>query len=124
MSAPIANVYEYLSADQYVTAIVGNRIYSGKAEQTAQPPFVVWSLVSNVPQLQLAGRPTVDAQLMQVDAYSRDPAQARDLAFTCRDALESRDAVIGQGPRDFGVEDATGLARWSLEAAYIWRRVS
>lgn len=122
MSEPIANAYATLAADAVVAGIVADRIYAGKAEQTAQPPFVVWQLIANTPGLQLAGRPTYDAQLLQVDAYSRDPVEARSLAFACRDALEAH-AHVTRGPVDVPpADDVDGLQRWTLDVSYVWER--
>jgi hypothetical protein len=121
MSAPIADVHGILATEPAVTAIVGDRIYMAVAGQTAQAPFVVHQLVSNVAGLQLAGRPTYDAQMFQVDAYSTDQAEARTLAFAARDALEAV-SHVDRGPVDMGFDSVAKLHRWSLDAAFIWRR--
>jgi len=121
VSEPIANVQGILAADPAVLAIVADRIYMAQAEQTAAPPFVVHQLVSNVAGLPLAGRPSYDAQLFQVDAYSRDPVEAMNLAFACRDALEAV-THVDRGPLDMGLDQVSGLYRWTLDAAFIWSR--
>lgn len=121
MSDPVANVSGVLATEPAVAAIVADRIYMAKAGQTAAPPFVVYQMISNVAGLQLSGRPTYDAQMFQVDAYSRDPVEARTLAFACRDALEGV-AHVDRGPLDFGFEQLTKLHRWTLDAAFIWER--
>lgn len=123
MSAPIADVGGILKAESAVTAIVSDRIYMALAGQTAQAPFVVYQLISNVPGIQLSGRPTYDAQMFQVDAYSRDPVEARTLAFACRDALEAV-ARVDRGPVDMGFEQVSKLYRWTLDAAFIWSRAA
>jgi hypothetical protein len=121
MSEPIANVAGILATEPAVTAIVGDQIYMAQAGQTARAPFIVWQMVSNVAGLQLAGRPTYDAQLMQVDAYSADQVQAKNLAFAARDALEAV-SHVDRGPVDMGFDSVAKLHRWSLDAAFIWRR--
>ena len=121
MSDPIANVFGILNSEPAVTAIVADRIYMAQAEQTAQAPFVVWQMIANTPGIQLSGRPTYDAQLFQVDAYSTDPVEARTLAFACRDALEAV-AIVDRGPLDMGLEQVSGLQRWTLDVAFIWSR--
>jgi hypothetical protein len=121
VSEPIANVRGILNSEPAITAIVADRIYMAQAEQTAQAPFVVFQLIANTPGIQLAGRPTYDAQLMQVDAYSRDPVEARTLAFACREALEAV-AHVDRGPLDVGEDQVSGLHRWTLDAAFIWER--
>ena len=121
MSAPIANLQGILTTEPAVTAVVAGRIYMAQAEQTAAPPFVVHQLISNVAGLQLAGRPSYDAQLFQVDAYSRDPVEAMNLAFACRDALEAV-THVDRGPLDMGLDQVSGLSRWTLDVAFIWSR--
>lgn len=123
MSAPIANVQGILATEPAITAVVADRIYMAQAEQTAAPPFVVWQMISNVAGIQLSGRPTYDAQMFQVDAYSLDPVEARTLAFACRDALEVV-SHVDRGPLDMGFEQASKLHRWTLDAAFIWRRTA
>lgn len=123
MSDPIANVFGILNTEPAVTAIVADCIYMAQAEQTAQAPFVVWQMISNVAGLQLSGHPTYDAQLFQVDAYSTDPVEARTLAFACRDALEAV-AHVDRGPLDMGTDQVSGLHRWTLDAAFIWGRAA
>lgn len=118
---PIADVQGILTSEPAVTAIAGENICMTQKGQAAKPPFVAWICYSNVPQLVLGDRPPVDAQAFQVDCYSRDQDEAMRLAFACRDALEAV-ATVGRGPLDMGMEAASKLYRWTLDAAFIWKR--
>ena len=72
-----------------VTAIVGDRVSYVTRSQSLAAPAVLLTVVSTVPQNQLAGAPTLDQSRVQLDVYADSYTQARALATACRNALEA-----------------------------------
>lgn len=60
MSVRIPDVYGVLSGAPALTAIVGKRIYRTQADENAAAPYVVWSIVSAVPEINLSELPETD----------------------------------------------------------------
>lgn len=114
----IANVGDVLAG---VPGLSADRVYFNHAQQGAPAPFAVWQVIVNNPGLVLAGKPKHDAQLFQVDVYSRDPSEARRLAFAARDALEGH-AHVTRGPVPMGVDPVTELCRWQQDVSVMWMR--
>lgn len=109
-------VFRILKSAPAVTAFIGTnpcRCYdSGEAPQEPVPkdgeppparePFVVWLLVSGVPENNLSDPPPFDRQTVQIDCYHPDRKQIGLLADAVRDAMEAHvhmTQVIGL-PRD------------------------
>lgn len=111
-------VYAYLvgASPSAVTLLVGNRVYYVKAPQNVLRPYVVYTLISGVPQNQLDGTPGIENYRVQIDAYvdeTAGPDAAKALFKACRDELEwdNRAHCISENFIDF--EDDTKLYRAS-----------
>lgn len=82
MSNLVKRVREKLLANSAVSALVGTRIYPQVAPQGAGAPYLVLTVISDVPENTANGRVgelTRNARL-QVDAYSERYEQANELA--------------------------------------------
>jgi len=82
-------VFDILTAAPDVTTLVQTRVYgSGQAVQDTSKPYVVWSVPAGAPENTLSELPTVDRQVVQVDCYSKEEKQVKQLAIAVRNALE------------------------------------
>ena len=109
-------VQSTLTASAGVVAIAGTRISQTVAPQDQARPYIVWTLVSGVPQNSLSCRPEMDDMRTQIDCYSADQAQARELCRAARDAIEVV-ADIVMGPWN-SFEEETKLFRWSFDCEW------
>jgi hypothetical protein len=109
-------VRETLLAASAVTAIVAQRVYQQEAPQDAADPYVVWAVVSGVPGNNLSDTPEYDDQRIQIDCWSDNQAQARQLGEAVRDAIEAQTHIVF-GPWSDRDQD-TKLWRWSMDAEY------
>lgn len=112
----IPDVYATLSAASTVTAIVGARIYRTTAPQGETQPYVVWQLVTSVPENNLSNLPDMDDQRVQIDCYSLSQSQCRELGKAVRNAIEVVTHIVS-GPWEDHESD-TKLFRWSMDAEY------
>lgn len=111
------NVTELLLSSAAVVAIVGSAVFRDPAPQDHIGPYVVWFVVSAVPELNLAEVPGVDEQRIQIDCYSDSQPQAGLLAAAVRGIIETETHVL-LGPDELGVEPDTELYRWTMDAAF------
>jgi len=85
----LPQVYQALFNNGTVNAIVSNRIYRhGNAPQGVGKPYIVWSLISGVPENTLSETPNIDRLPIQVDCYHQTDVGIVDLAKAVRDAIE------------------------------------
>lgn len=112
----IPPVQATLTGSPDVVAIAGTRISQTVAPQDQARPYIVWTLISGVPQNNLSDRPERDDQRIQIDCYSADQSQARALCKAARDAIETETHIV-LGPWT-AFEDDTNLFRWSFDAEY------
>ena len=82
-----------LKDDSAVSALVGTRIYPELAEEGAQTPYVVYSVVSNTPIDTKDSAPVDEAQL-EVFSVADTYAAANDLADKVRTALSRQTKTI------------------------------
>jgi hypothetical protein len=82
-------VYATLKNNSTVFGIVGNRIYlHGEAIQNTDKPYVVWQLISGIPQNTMSENPNIDAYSIQVDCYHQSATGILNLAEAVRNALQ------------------------------------
>jgi|SRR5690625_765535 len=113
MADLMINVYQMLSANAAVAALVDDRIYMTQAPEDVDQPFIVWTMVSNVPYNTLACVPDSDQQRIQLDGYARDQEDARKLASAIMRALETKgNFVSGAIPMR---EPNTRLYRYTMD---------
>ena len=88
-----AAIYSMLKDDSAVAALVGTRIYPELAEEGAQTPYVVYSVVSNTPVDTKDSAPVDEAQL-EVFSVADTYAAANDLADKVRTALSRKSKTV------------------------------
>lgn len=104
-----------------------NEFVAGRVYQTVAPQdttkdasgvplrYIVWTLISNIANINLSDLPDDDSQRVQVDCYGPDQAGARILAERVRNTLEQSYDVIS-GPEAM-YEPDTRLFRWSMDVS-------
>ena len=112
----IPNIQDVLET---ALASITPRIYRTEADEKAVAPYVVWTIVSGVPENQLSGVPeTADARI-QVDTYSLSQSQSRQMCDLAQSAIEAADAAnVIFGPIESREPD-TKLWRWQFDAS-VW----
>lgn len=116
----IPNVDKILSDASAVTNIVSNRIYRTLALQPTTAPYIVWSIVSTIPENNLADLPELDDARIQIDCYSVSQPQARTLSNAAQAAIEAVTHVV-MGPIEF-FEPDTLLYRFTFDATFWTNR--
>lgn len=87
------NIYATLLEDNAVTSIIGSnpmRAYRhGSAPQDTSKPYIVYSIISGVPENNLSAVPNVDKYSIQVDCYHQTDSGVQSLTIAVRNSLES-----------------------------------
>lgn len=110
-------IYNILSADADVAAIVGTRIYPhGEAPQNVNRPYVTWLLVAGVPEQVLDGASETDRDTVQIDCWHQTGSGVVQLASAVRLAIEPHAYVTNLFLN--GRDRETGLYRFALELDY------
>lgn len=109
-------VQQVLAGSTALVAIVGTRIYQQVVPADETRPYVVWRLVSGVPENNLSEAPDIDDQRVQVDFYSSSPTQARQMCQAGRDAIEAATHIVFGPWKDYEVD--TKLHRWSFDCEW------
>jgi hypothetical protein len=113
-------IMETLAADGDVTALLGTnpvRCYPfGEAPQNGPYPYLVWQIITGLPENYLGQRPDIDAFSIQVDIYGSTAATVRAVALAVIDAIEPLAYVArwGQESRD----QATKVYRKSFDVSW------
>lgn len=118
----IKNVQAILEADTALTAILGDNIYMTVAPQGAEPPFIVWNVVSNAPYTSLGCPADSDQERIQLDSYSRDPSQSRQLAALVSQRIQKHGNIISGAVPSY--EQDTKLYRYSLDCSIFHKRAA
>lgn len=114
-----------LSAVDGITAIVSTRIYPNKAPQGALAPFIVYSIVSEIPENSLNGltATSTSESRVQLDCYSKRYLEAHQIALlveeTLSDINRSDFGAWKTNQRDL-YDDEAGLHRVSIDMS-VWR---
>lgn len=104
-------VVALLAADSAVVAIVGARMYPNVAPQGAAAPFLVYQVISDVPENSLADNsPRLSSIRLQVDCYSPRYLQAHALA----EAVEAK--LVAASTPDFSAWRDTTRDLFDAEA--------
>jgi hypothetical protein len=98
---------------------VQDRIYQTVVPEGAGRPYIVWFIVSAVPENQLSEDPEDDDQRVQVDCYSEQQPEARQIMQAAAEACETQGHIVF-GPWA-GFEEDTRLFRWSFDLE-IWNK--
>lgn len=87
-------IFDLLKNSSAVGAICGDRIYPEIAQQTAQTPFIIYTIQSANPSGTKTGTSTLDEVQFEVITFSEDYAQCMDLGTAARGALDRVGGVI------------------------------
>jgi hypothetical protein len=100
-----------------LTSITGCAVYRTQAIDGAVAPYVVWTIVSAVPENQISGAPETDNARIQVDTYSITQGQSRQMCDLAQAAIEATFANVIFGPTETREPD-TKLWRWSFDSSH------
>lgn len=81
-------VYEILTTNTQLTALVGTRVYPEMAPEEAQKPYLVYSILSIDPTDTKQASSTVDVSQLETYAVSEDYTKVMDVSEAARAALD------------------------------------
>jgi hypothetical protein len=105
-----------------LTSISGCAVYRTQAIEGAVAPYVVWTIVSAVPENQISGAPETDNARIQIDTYSKTQSQSRQMCDLAQAAVEDTSANVIFGPTETRETD-TKLWRWSFDSSWWNNRI-
>lgn len=118
-------IFGLLNAAAPVKALVGTapvRIYRpGSVPAGLTQPYVVWSIISGLPENTLSDLPTADRVTLQVDCYSNTEGGIVALATAVRNALEPAAHMTGI-PVDMRETEEPKLFRMALQFDWFLAR--
>ncbi len=98
-------IYEELTGDAGVSAIVGTKVFMGAAEQDPARPYVVFSQISSVHENHLTAAAPLARTVIQVDCYETKPGLVDTLAAAVIAALRRFNGTMGTGAATATVRD-------------------
>lgn len=98
--------YSILTADSPVNTAVSGRIFWDIAEQGTAAPYIILTLVSGVPDDELAGGSAFESLRCQVDCYATTKAAAIALGQLVRAAIEQHGYLSGFNPAPYERDSA------------------
>lgn len=114
-------VYKALHDWPAVAAIVGTRIYRDFAGDEPTAPYVVWSILSGVPDNHLSGPAPSDRYTVSVDVFAKTEQQSDELLVACRDAMEQQGHQV-LTIQSLGREKDAALWRYTFDADFFSNR--
>lgn len=119
-------IYGILTGDTGLRALVEERVYPDVLRQGAAVPAVVYTVISDVPQLVIGGaKPTMRRARVQVDCYALHLDEAQQVADAVAELLGSRSEVrftSSELDRETSYEDKTLYHRVRMDFS-TWRNV-
>jgi hypothetical protein len=112
----IPDLTHILIADTATNAIVSGKVFRTFAEETPVAPYIVWTIISGVPENNLSDLPDIDDARIQVDCYSGSQKQSRQLGEAAQAALEPLGYVVF-GPVE-SREEETFLYRRTIDLEF------
>ena len=88
-------IYNILSNDADVIAIVGTKIYPMMAGQEQDLPFITYDVLSDIPSQSKTGASLLDQYRVQVSAFGYVYATLMDLHEKIRTALDQQSGTVG-----------------------------
>jgi hypothetical protein len=90
-----SSLYEHLSGDSEVAALVSSRVYPAAIPQGAAMPAVAYRLISSLDLDGLDGSIGVRKAAVQVDCYAATYMEVKTLAAAALEALQDFDGTMG-----------------------------
>lgn len=120
--------FEVCSSDQLIQALLGvnpTRIYPfGHAPQAGtsfyKVPYVVWTIVTGLPENYINEKPDIDSYTIQVDVYGNTSDSVRNVAMAVRDVSEFYSYVTSWRGESF--DNSTGMYRISFDLGWFVNR--
>lgn len=75
-------------------AIVDADIFPVQTRENTEPPYIVYQMISDVPDVVLAGASGVTQARVQIDCYADGYAAVKTLAEAVRSALDSYSGIV------------------------------
>ena len=121
MTAPI---FELLNASDEVKSFLqtGNKLRAyefGLAPDAPQKPYLVWQDISGVPQNHLDCPANTDHITIQIDIYTLEPLQLRNIREAVRKALELDNSCTVTSLRGNEREPETKLYRTGFDSNWF-----
>ena len=88
-----AAIYNLLTTDAAVSALVGTRVFPELAVEGGEDPYIVYSVVSNTP-VDTKDKAPVDEAQIEVFSVANTYAKANDLADKVRAALSRKGSFL------------------------------
>lgn len=107
-----------LSGSAALVAIVGAKIYAGRAPQNTASPFVIWQRVSGFQDQVLDGLTDLVTGRFQVDCYAATYDDAKRMARAVAAAVQQNDGDLEaylEGNRDIFDDDLPNFFRRSMD---------
>lgn len=117
MTVQRPRVQQVLEDSVALVAIVGDRISMGIAPADQARPYVVWWIISAVPENLIGERPLEDDQRIQIDCWAMNQPQCMQMMQAAVDACEAIGHIV-LGP-SYEYEAETKLHRWSFDLE-VW----
>lgn len=114
-------VYKALHDWPAVAALVGTRIYREFAGDGPVAPYVVWGILSGVPDNNLSSVAPSDRYTVSVDCFATTEAQSDALVTACRDAMEQAGHQV-LTIQSLGREPDTTLWRYTFDVDFFKNR--
>lgn len=116
--------FQLVAAEAAITTIIGLnpvRCYpAGRAPQGSDKPYVVWQVITGLPENYLNQTPDIDSLTTQIDVYAETLSQARLLTSLIRDLVEQHAHIVAWRGEDTDAE--TLLWRISFDADWFVNR--
>ena len=121
MTAPI---FKLLNASDEVKAFLksGNKLRAyefGLAPDAPQKPYLVWQDISGIPQNHLDCQANTDHITIQIDIYTLEPLQLRNIREAVRKALELDNSCTVTDLRGNEREPITKLYRTGFDSNWF-----
>ena len=113
-----AGIRARLGASVALAAIVGAKIYSGRAPQNTAAPFVVVQRISGFFATALDGAIGIKSGRFQIDCYGASYAQALDMSLAVTAAVQKDDVnltAVLEADRDLFDEQAPNFFRRAMD---------
>lgn len=104
-----------------VTAIVGDRVAAGVMPEGEDRPYITYSLVTGTREPSLSARGTLRNARMQLNCWSANYGQAKQIALAVQDAIEESELfdVVFSGDQD--LQDPSTKLHYVVLDYSIWQ---
>lgn len=119
------DLYELLTQDPTINGIVGTNVWRRNAPQDTQPPYIIWNVLSGLPNNYMAEPPGIDNAVVQIDIYTDENAEIQMETLVERtEFLLDQVAHATSTPIDTWEEQPTKLIRTILSYSFWKNRLA